>query len=81
MNSILRLYEGSLFKLLATVYPEHGWLPWKFPRHLDYWSDNNSAKQFIEYIAKQLNTSQINKLTTKVKNKEILSFLCLFSSK
>ena len=57
-NRILTPYNGSMFKLLTSVYPEHGWLPWRFHRASHYLSDINNCKIFVDSIAKKLNIKE-----------------------
>jgi hypothetical protein len=52
-------YNGVLSNLLAEVYPENEWLPWKFvicPHN--YWDDMKNQRKFIDWAAKQLNIKE-----------------------
>jgi hypothetical protein len=68
---LLDKYKGSPLLLLSSVYPEYGWLPWKFaslPRK--FWGDVKNQRKFIDWAAKELNVKEINdwyKITAKVK--------------
>jgi hypothetical protein len=58
-RSLLKRHDGSQSKLLAAVFPEYDWLPWKFsvtPKN--YWDDPKNQKRFIEWAAKELNVNQ-----------------------
>jgi hypothetical protein len=53
-------YAGSLPDLLSSVYPEHEWLPWKFPRLPDnFWEDAKNERKFMDWAAKQLNIKEM----------------------
>ena len=69
-TSLLRLYHNSLLQLLSSVYPEHGWLPWRFIQpNLLYWVFPNNWKQFLNSVAIKLNVKDMNdwyKITAEV---------------
>jgi hypothetical protein len=47
-------YSGSPSLLLATVYPEYDWLPWKFYKlPKNYWQDIKNKRKFVEWVGKQ----------------------------
>jgi hypothetical protein len=53
--SVLDYYQGSLYQLLVTQYPEYNWLPWKFERvPRGFWSDIANQRSFMEWAAKEL---------------------------
>ena len=74
---ISEYYNGSISKLVMSVYPEHNWIPWKFvssPRNL--WDDINEQKKFLEWAGKELGIKEMSdwyNVTTKV-NKYIVFF-------
>jgi hypothetical protein len=54
-------YSGSPSLLLATVYPEYNWEPWKFvkvPKNM--WKDEKTAKLYLESAGKQLGIKGLN---------------------
>ena len=69
-NSIIANYNYSLTNILKSVYPEHGWLPWKFPlSKITYWSNSENRKLFLDYAAKELNVKELqdwNKIKPEV---------------
>ena len=41
-------YDGSIYKALVTVYPQHNWIPWNFEKVPNgFWEDTNNQKKFI----------------------------------
>ena len=67
---LIDLYNGSLSKLLSSVYPEYDWLPWKFTVcPLGFWNDIANQRKFTEWVAKELNIKEMEdwyRVTTKV---------------
>lgn len=59
-SKILRLYSNSMFRLLTTVFPQYGWLPWKFPKSKLFWQDPNNWKHFLDHISKNLNVNKMS---------------------
>jgi hypothetical protein len=58
---LLKSHRDSPTHLLSTVYPEHEWLPWKFVRcPLNYWSDVNNQRKFMDWAATQLNVKEMS---------------------
>jgi hypothetical protein len=54
-------YESSVHLLLAAVYPEYDWLPWKFCRcNEKYWDDPKNHKKFLDWAGKQLNIKEMS---------------------
>lgn len=54
-SSILKQYNGSPSKLLAVVYPQYEWLPWKFdtcPRN--FWGNVENQLKFMQWAGKEL---------------------------
>jgi 5-hydroxyisourate hydrolase-like protein (transthyretin family) len=52
--------KSSPPKLLAKLYPEYEWLPWKFEKcPKNYWDDVNNQKKFIDWAGKQLNIKEM----------------------
>jgi hypothetical protein len=50
---IRKYYDGSLMKLLATMYPDHEWLEWKFIRTpQNWWADLNNQRRYITWFEK-----------------------------
>jgi hypothetical protein len=74
-NGLSKKYHNSPSRLLAEVYPEHDWLPWKFDKcPQKYWDNVNNKRKFLDWAGKQLNVKEMGdwyKVTFKVMNKEI----------
>ena len=67
--SVLLKYNNSLTNLLANIYPEYEWLPWKFNKcPQNYWDDVNNQKKFMEWAGKELKINKINDWN-KINNK------------
>jgi len=52
----LKVYDNSLSKALAALYPNFEWKPWKFrwsPK--GFWQNKNNVKSFLESLKKDLN--------------------------
>jgi hypothetical protein len=66
-------YGGSYSLLLAAVYPDYEWLPWRFDKcPQGYWHDMKNQRKFMDWAAKQLDMKNMEdwyKLPTKVRNK------------
>jgi hypothetical protein len=61
-SSLLSIkYNGKPSLLLAKVYPDYDWLPWKFAKcpH-DFWDDPKNQRKFLEWAGKQLNIKEMN---------------------
>jgi hypothetical protein len=54
-------YNGSLFKALQAIYPEHNWTA-KRPTHVKkgFWTDKENHKLFIKELASKLNIQKIS---------------------
>jgi hypothetical protein len=60
-QSLVLKYNGSPSLLLAAVYPEHDWLPWKFDKcPQKYWDNVNNKRKFMDWAATQLNVKEMN---------------------
>lgn len=52
---LLHRYDNSNSQLLAAIYPQYHWLPWKFakcPR--SYWDNVNNHIKFMEWAKNEL---------------------------
>jgi hypothetical protein len=59
-QGLLHIYNNSPSHLLATVFPEYEWLPWKFTRiPVRFWDNLGNQRKFVEWAGKQL---KLNKL-------------------
>jgi hypothetical protein len=48
-------YNNSPFLLLSTVYPEYGWLPWKFDKHpTNFWENVNNQRKYLDWAGNEL---------------------------
>ena len=68
---LLERYKNSPAQMLASVFPEYEWLPWKFSsRPREYWDDVKSQRNLAEKIGRELKIQEVNdwyKVSTKVK--------------
>lgn len=54
-SGIMKIYKGSLLKLLQTAYPEHKFEGWRFavvPRN--YWKERENRREFLLHLMKVL---------------------------
>ena len=68
---LLLTYNGSLSKILSTIYPDYNWLPWQFTRSPhNFWGDVKNQRKFMDWAGKEL---KINEMSDwyKVSNKVI----------
>ena len=51
-----KVYDGSFYHALQSVYPDHKWLAWKFSQKVPqgYWNDINNKREFMNWLGKQL---------------------------
>jgi hypothetical protein len=57
-GGFLNTFQGSLQKALSSVYPEHKWIPWKFPGvSKRFWSNPVNQKAFLDWFMQQRNIS------------------------
>jgi hypothetical protein len=68
--TLLNRFNGSQSELLANLYPDYEWLPWKFdvaPAH--FWNDIKNQKKFMDWVGKQLKITEMSdwyKVTKRV---------------
>lgn len=68
-SGLLYKYNHSIIQLLAGIYPDYDWLPWRFNRCPNsFWDDVKNQRKFLEWVEKQLNKNWY-KITTKVLKK------------
>ena len=54
-------YQGSPIRLLAEVYPEYNWLPWRYAKCPEnYFDDLKNQRKFLEWVAFELKIKEIN---------------------
>ena len=54
-------YGGSIPAMLAEIYPEYDWLPWKFSKCANtYWDDINNQRKFVEWVGKELKIKEMS---------------------
>src|SRR4051794_35122882 len=47
-STLLQRHKSSPIELLKEVYPNHDWLPWRFPKTpRGYWDDFSNVKSFF----------------------------------
>jgi hypothetical protein len=57
--SLLQRYEGSLYKLLADVYPQYSWLGWRFEKIPNkYWDNAEHEKSYMEWFSNHFDLKQ-----------------------
>lgn len=55
-HGFLKVFNNSLPKALATIFPELNWKPWKFQSiPLEWWNTLENRKAFLEDARKELN--------------------------
>jgi hypothetical protein len=58
---LVNKFNHSLSQLLAFMYPEYPWLPWKFAQCPNsYWDDIQNQKKFVEWAANELNFREMS---------------------
>jgi hypothetical protein len=54
-------YNYSLQQLLAAVYPEYDWLPWKFLNcPVNYFGNVQNDIKFVDWAGLQLNVKELS---------------------
>jgi hypothetical protein len=54
-------YGHSIPAMLADLYPEHEWLPWRFKQaKRGYWNDIENRRKYVFWVAKQLDIKEIS---------------------
>jgi hypothetical protein len=59
-SSLLTQYNGSLQKLLISIYPSHSWKIWKFksvPK--GYWNDVKNQREFLNWLSEIIRIKKI----------------------
>jgi hypothetical protein len=47
--------------MLATVFPEYEWLPWKLERcPRGFWDDINNQRKFLDWVSKELKIEEFS---------------------
>jgi len=60
-GGLLERYGGSISTLLADVFPDHDWVPWKFSKApQNYWESLDNQKKFLDDVAKKIGASSSN---------------------
>jgi len=57
----MRIYNGSPYSMLSTLYPKHKWLPWRFkatPK--GWWKLQTNQRQYLDWLYKKLNYKQLS---------------------
>ncbi len=53
-------YNGSIYLMLFSVYPDYEWLPWKFAQSPKFfWEDVKNQRQFMDWAGKQLGVESL----------------------
>ena len=57
-----KVYDGSFYHALQSVYPDHKWLAWKFSQKVPqgYWNDINNKREFMNWLGKQLDYQKMD---------------------
>eukprot|EP01122_Echinamoeba_exundans_P003379 TRINITY_DN13490_c0_g1_i1.p1 TRINITY_DN13490_c0_g1~~TRINITY_DN13490_c0_g1_i1.p1 ORF type:complete len:813 (-),score=56.65 TRINITY_DN13490_c0_g1_i1:127-2565(-) len=54
-TNLLKLYNHSLDRVLQSVYTDHEWLPWKFPKCSNgFWENAANQKLYFEWLGRTL---------------------------
>lgn len=54
MSVLPRYYNHSLLKALRTLYPDHEWLEWRFPRvPAGFWDTLVNQRKYMDWVAKE----------------------------
>ena len=75
-DTILRAFEGSIYKFLVSAYPDVHWFPWRFSP--EYFSDSSNWNRFVESISKELKIKELKdwyNVETEVNKEECLVFI------
>ena len=56
-----KLYKGSLYYALSSVFPDHSWLAWKFSRvPFGFWDSLIHQKAFFDWLGKEFEFSTLS---------------------
>lgn len=62
-SGLLSVFNGSVYKMLSTVYSETSWKREWFPNApkypATYWESSDNQKQFLDSIASQYNLTKV----------------------
>jgi hypothetical protein len=48
-------YDGTFLNLLEAIYPEHEWLPWKFPQApARFWSQHANQRRYLDWLGNSM---------------------------
>ena len=78
----MNLNNNSLPNLLSHIYPDYGWLPWKFAKVPKlFWNSMTNQRKFMDWAGKQLGVKEMNdwykiKYNVIVINKSNLCIFC-----
>jgi hypothetical protein len=69
---LLLYYGGSPLRLLKVIYPNHQWVPWRFPRvDMGFWTDTKTHRPYLEWILKELGLSHSAEDMLKVTTEQL----------
>jgi len=81
-NQLLRNYDGSLYSLFCSTYPNHNWCDfWRYSPSLTEWKSLTRQRRYFEWIARELkivvpsHLPLINKQDVLKRNGDTLIFL------
>jgi len=59
---LIHRYNGSVVKMITSVYKEHNWLVWKFEEGppIGWWEPYKHQRQFLDWLGKQLNFTSMD---------------------
>jgi hypothetical protein len=58
---LTKYYRHSVADFVEAVYPEHDWIPWKFPSIANgFWNKPAHHKLFLEWATKQLGYTKLD---------------------
>jgi hypothetical protein len=51
--SIIKMYGGSVYRMLAAIYPSHRWVEFKFQDRIS-WSSVDTHRAFLDWVGSEL---------------------------
>lgn len=60
-SRLLNFYNGSVYKIVQSIYPEFEWKPWLFEHTPElFWNSNNSVKNYISWLEQKLHIKTLD---------------------
>jgi mRNA-degrading endonuclease HigB of HigAB toxin-antitoxin module len=58
-SRLVNKYNSDISFMLATLYPDVEWMPWKFHISRNYWKQPENVKKFLDWAGKNFNVKKI----------------------